>query len=121
MKRRSGSWRVFFTPLEGREVCILLHPDPGLRGVRGRVLLEKRRCLLVEEAAGGRRLCVLKSGGLFLFKLEGLGWVLVRGEELQGLLWERLRRLEKGKGVVWLVRAGEERRYTGCEAPGEDV
>ncbi len=83
-------------------------------------MLETRNCILV-EGPDARRRCVEKRGALLAFKQGPGAWVLVRGEEILGPLWERLRRLERGKGVVELVRAGEERRYTGCEASGEDV
>ncbi len=123
-RRRGGGgrppWLILYTPLEGLEVCILIHPDPSLRGLRGRVVLETRRCLVV-EFGGSRRRCVEKRGALLAFKQGSGGWVLVRGEEILGSLWERLKRLEKGRGVVWLVGSGEERRYTGCEPAGEDL
>ncbi len=112
-------WSLAFSPLTGLEVCICFHPSRGLRGICGRVLLDRPRCLLIE--AGGRRLCVLKKGGLFAFKLGRRGWVLVRGEEIAGSPAERLRRLEKGKGVGWVVRAVKSRGYTRCEAAREDV
>jgi ribonuclease P protein subunit POP4 len=101
-----------FSALTGLEVCIILHPDPGLRGLKGRVVGDLPYCLVV-KASDGRRLCVLKRGGLFAFK-AGACWLLLRGEEIIGSPAERVRALEKGKGVRSLVRSGEERRYTGC-------
>ncbi len=106
--------------LAGREVCVVLHPDPGLRGLRGRVVEDRARCLRVLPVDGGEPRCVVKSG-LFAFKAGRGCWVLLRGEELVGTPSERLRMLEKGKGVRWLVRARKERGYTGCEAAGEDL
>jgi ribonuclease P protein subunit POP4 len=120
--RRTGhsSWALFFGPLTGLHVCICFHPDPSLRHLCGLVVLEKPRCLIV-ESADGRRRCVLKRGGLFAFKLGSGGWALVRGEEVLGSPGERLRRLEKGKGVGWLVRASKRRGYTWCKAAREDL
>jgi ribonuclease P protein subunit POP4 len=106
--------------LTGLEVCVVVHSDPGLRGLRGRVVGDFQRCLLVATGDGGRR-CVLKHSGLFAFKLGPRCWLLLRGEEITGSPSERVRALGKGKGVRWLVRAGEKRRYSGCEAAGEDL
>ena len=124
MKQRSCGWRELlaaaYGALVGTEVCVVLHLDPGLRGLRGVVVGDFEKCLLV-KAFGGRRVCVLKPGGLFAFKAGEGCWLLLRGEEITGSPSERVRALEKGKGVRWLVRASEERRYTGCEAAGEDL
>jgi len=124
LSRRCGCGRslalLAFSALTGVEVCVVLHPDPGVRGVRGLVVGDFRNCLLVRKR-GGSRVCVLKRGGLFAFKVGEGCWLLLRGEEITGSPAERVRALEKGKGVRRLVRACEERRYTGCEAPGEDL
>lgn len=119
-KLRLGRRLLFYTPLEGLEVCVLFHPDPTLRCLCGVVLLEKARCIVVGVEDRGR-LCVLKKGGLFLFNLEPLGWLLVRGEELVGVVSERLRRLERGKGVKGFVRPGEKYRRAWCRAAGNHV
>ncbi len=109
---------LVLSPLTGREVCVLLHPDPYVRRLRGRVVAETSRCLIVEDPEGARR--SLTKVGLFAFKLGPRCWAVLRGEEILGSPAERLKRLER-KGVGWLVRARQKRGYTGCEASGEDV
>ncbi|KSW12363.1 ribonuclease P [Pyrodictium occultum] len=116
---RHTEWNIIFHTLVGLRARVLLHPDPGLRGVEGRILLETRRGLLLE--ADGRRLWVSKANAIFLIQLPGGSWVVVRGEEIRGVQSERLKRLERSKGVGWLVRAGEKRRYTWGQPSGEDV
>jgi len=109
-----------FSALTGLEMCVVLHSDAGLRGLRGRVVGDLPRCLVV-RGSDGRRRCILKRGGLFAFKLGEGCWLLLRGEEITGSPAERVRALEKGKGVRRLVRTREERGYTGCSASGEDL
>ena len=79
----------------GLEVEVLEHLDPGLQGLRGRVIWETRRALQVEASPGGRRLLILKSGALLAFHLPGGRRVIVPGDELLGTPVDRLKRLRR--------------------------
>ncbi|ABM81138.1 ribonuclease P protein component 1 [Hyperthermus butylicus] len=109
MKRTA--WNIVFHSLIGLRARVLATSDPGLRGLEG-VVVEETRHSLVVETRDGRRVRVLKANSIFLFQLPGGSWVVVRGEEIAGSLAERVKRLGRLKGVGWLVRAGEKRRYT---------
>ena len=117
---RHTEWNIVFHTLVGLKIRVLLHPDPGLRALEGTVLLETRRGLLVRRASGGDA-WVSKANAIFLVQLPDGTWVVVRGEEIPGVQPERLRRLERYKGVGWLVRAGEKRRYTWRQPTREDM
>ncbi|BES81303.1 ribonuclease P protein component 1 [Pyrodictium abyssi] len=113
-------WNIVFHTLVGLRVRVLLHPDPVLRGLEGTVLLETRRGLLVRRSLGGT-VWASKANAIFLVQLPDGTWVVVRGEEIPGVQPERLRRLERYKGVGWLVRAGKKRRYTWRQPTREDM
>ncbi len=95
---RRTHWNIFFHALLGLRVCILLHPDPGLVGLCGRVIEETARTLVL-ELEDGRKVRVVKRGGVFEFEVGGKR-VVVEGELIVGRLDERLKRLEKGRGLV---------------------
>jgi len=113
-------WNIVFHTLVGLRVRVLLHPDPTLRGLEGIVLFETRRGLLVRRGLDSA-VWVSKANAIFLVQLPDGTWVVVRGEEIPGVQPERLRRLERYKGVGWLVRAGKKRRYTWCQPTREDM
>ncbi len=115
---RRTPWNIFFHVLVGLEVCILSHPDPGLVGLCGIVVEETARTLVVE--AGGRRVRVTKRDAMFEFRV-GRESVIVEGELIVGRWSERLKRLEKGRGLVVRYVLRERRWYTRREAPREDV
>jgi ribonuclease P protein subunit POP4 len=119
-KASTAPWLIYFTALVGLEACILFHPNHTFRGLCGKIIRETRTCIVL-EVDGKCRVCVPKKGSLFIFKLEQAGCVLVRGEEIFGTLAERLKRLERGKGVVWLVRTSKKRWDPGCKAAREDM
>lgn len=117
---RQKPWNIIFHNLIGLHVHVLLHPDPSLRGLEGVVVDETARTLLV-EAPGGRRVRVLKDYSTLLFRLPDGDWVVVYGEEISGDPAERLKRLEKLRGVRWLVRRAEKHRHPWGKAPREDM
>jgi len=117
---KQNAWNIIFHNLIGLRVRVLLHPDPGLRGLEGVVVDETSRTLLVETSSG-RRVRVLKDSSMLLFQLPDGDWVLVYGEEISGDPAERLKRLEKLRGVRWLVRRAEKHRHPWSKAPGEDL
>jgi ribonuclease P protein subunit POP4 len=117
---RRTAWNIVFHTLVGLRVRILLSTDPGLRAVEGVVVEETRNSLLVRTGEG-RILRVLKRNSIFLFQLPSGEWVWVRGEEITGSPAERIKRLARYRGVGWLVREGEKRRYTRPQAAGENL
>ncbi len=106
---RRTAWNIPFHELIGLKIHVLSHPDPALVGIAGIVVEETKNTLVV--STGDRCIRVIKHHGLFLFKLHGTS-VVLRGEEILGDPAERLKRLEKTRGVRWLVRKGKERRYS---------
>jgi len=113
-------WNIVFHTLVGLRIHVLLHPDSTLRGLEGVIELETCRGLLVRRDTGDTS-WVSKANAIFLVQLPSGTWVVVRGEEIPGVQPERLRRLERYKGVGWLVRAGEKRRYTWRQPARKDV
>ena len=116
---RRTAWNIFFHVLVGLDACILLSQDPSLVGRCGRVVEETARTIVL-EAEDGRRIRVVKRGSIFAFRVGG-EWVVVEGELIVGRLDERLKRLEKGRGLVVRYVLRERRWYTWDKAPGEDV
>lgn len=106
--------------LVGLEAKVLNHPDPSLRGLRGRIVRETKNTLVLETSDGSLK-TVLKPNALFLLRLPGGEWVLVRGEKIRGLQPDRLRRVERLRGVKWLVRESKKYRYTWAQATGENM
>jgi len=88
--------------LTGLRVEVLWHPDPSLRGLKGLVLLERARSLLLQVEGGGR-VTVLKRGAVFLVEAPGRGYIRVRGEEVLGDPVDRVKLARRVRG-----RAGYE-------------
>jgi len=76
--------------LTGLRVKVLWHPDPGIRGLEGLVLLETDRSLLIATDSG-RKVRILKEGSLLSVEAPGLGYIRVRGEEVLGDPLERVK------------------------------
>nr|WP_317896494.1 ribonuclease P protein subunit [Pyrofollis japonicus] len=106
--------------LAGLPIIVISHPDPTLRGLQGRIVRETRNILVVETPSGELKK-VLKLNALFLLQLPSGEWVLVRGEKIRGTQPDRLRRVERVRGVKWLVREGKKHRYTWAQSTGEDM
>jgi len=107
---RRTSWNIFFHELVGLQVRVLHHSDPTVSGLEGVVVKETANTLFIECRDGVKR--VSKRQGVFLFWIPKEGWVLVYGEEISGDPVERLKKLERLRGVGWLVRRSKKRRYT---------
>ena len=116
---RRTYWNIVFHTLTGLRARILSTTDPTLQGVEGVVVEESKNSIVIE--VNGRRVRVLKAKTIFLFQLPGGEWVWVRGEEITGSPAERVKRLARYRGVGWLVREGEKRRYTRAQAPRENL
>jgi ribonuclease P protein subunit POP4 len=91
---RATAWNLRYHELIGLEVEVIRHPDASLAGLRGRVVWETPRALLV-EASGGRQLLILKSGALLAFRLPGGERVVLRGDDLLGGPVDRLKKLRR--------------------------
>jgi ribonuclease P protein subunit POP4 len=109
---RRTAWNIVFHSLIGLRARIVLSSDKNLKNVEG-IVVEETKNSLVIRASDGRLLRVLKRNSIFLFQLPNGEWVWVRGEEITGSPAERIKRLTRYRGVGWLVREGEKRRYTG--------
>jgi len=86
---------ILYHELIGLEVEILNHPDPGLIGLKGIIRWETSKTIVVRKS--GEDLVILKSGGLFRFKLPNGETVVVRGDNLIGTPQERARRIVRGR------------------------
>ncbi len=117
---RRTPWNIFFHVLVGLPACVLLSQDPSLVGRCGVVVEETARTLVLEES-DGRRIRVQKRGSVFEFRVGRVA-VVVEGELIVGRVDERLKRLEKGRGlVVRYVLREKQGWYTRDRAPAEDV
>ncbi|NOZ30585.1 MAG: ribonuclease P protein subunit [Crenarchaeota archaeon] len=86
---------IIFHELIGLQVEVLNHPDPGLIGVKGRIIWETRNTLHVDT--GRKTLVILKSGGLFRVTLPGGKTTIVRGDHILASPPERARRIVRGR------------------------
>ncbi len=86
---------LVYHELIGLEVEVLNHPDPSVIGVKGIIVWETKRTLIVSSR--GKHLVILKTGGLFRFKLPHGELVELRGDHLMGTPIERARRILRGR------------------------
>jgi ribonuclease P protein subunit POP4 len=110
---RHRRWNLAFHELIGLRVRVLVYPDSKLKGVEGLVVDETSETLVV--GVHGRKLRLLKRNALFEFTLPDGSRVVLRGEDIIGAPAERVKRLEKARGVSKLV-ASAKHRYTWAEA-----
>ncbi len=85
-----GPKNIVIHELIGLGVVIVNHSDPSLIGLRGTIVDETLKTLLLETDRGKKR--VPKKGGIFCFRLPDGRWTLVRGEEILFRPWERTKR-----------------------------
>lgn len=88
MKRTAANLK--YHQLIGLRARVLEYPDPFLRGLEGRVIDETLRTLIL-ELDNGRRVRVLKLNAAFEFLLPGGGSAIIRGDEIIGRPWERVK------------------------------
>ncbi len=85
-----GPKNIVIHELIGLEVVVVNHSDPSLIGLRGRVVDETMKTLVLETESGEK--VVPKEYGVFCFKLPDGRWTFVRGEEILFRPWERTKR-----------------------------
>ncbi|ADV65468.1 ribonuclease P protein component 1 [Desulfurococcus mucosus] len=78
----------------GLKTRILQYPDRGLIGLEGRVVDETLKTLLV-ELSNGRRIRVFKSNGVFEFTLPSGETVVIKGSDIIGRPWDRLKNISR--------------------------
>ncbi len=78
--------------LIGKEVTILSHTDPGLKGLKGRVVDETRKTIVIET--GGKRKRVLKKHVVLCVEHRGRKYI-VYGERIEGSIPEKIKRVSK--------------------------
>jgi len=79
MKR--NSLNLIYHEIIGLKVEIVRSPDPFLEGVKGIILWETTRSLIIKRIDNGRRIRVLKPGTLFRFEING-GYVDINGNKI---------------------------------------
>ena len=107
MKHRP--WNLVFHELIGLRIKVLTYPDPSVSGVEG-VIKEETAKTLVVETEKGRRVRLFKQNLLAVVQLPSGERVVLKGEDVLGAPAERVKRLERGRGVARLV-ASAKRRY----------
>ena len=85
-----GPKNIIIHELIGLEAIVVNHSDPTLIGLRGRVVDETMKTLVLETEQGEK--VVPKEYGVFCFKLPDERWTLVRGDEILFRPWERTKR-----------------------------
>ena len=88
-------WNLVFHELIGLQVRILRSLNPAFENLRGVVVEETSRTLLISSR--GRYLRVPKQGSLFVFLLPSGEEVLVEGDNILGDPAERSKRLKRGR------------------------
>ena len=85
-----GPKNIIIHELIGLEVVVVNHSDPTLIGLRGKVVDETMKTLVLETERGEK--VVPKEYGVFCFRLPDGKWTLVRGGEILFRPWERTKR-----------------------------
>ncbi len=83
---------IIYHELIGLKIRVLEHSDPGLVGVKGIVVDETAKTLLIETRDGSRKR-VLKEHGVYEFILPGGGKVIIRGVQILGRPEYRLKNM----------------------------
>ena len=106
---RHRPWNLVFHELVGLRIKVLAYPDPNLNGLEG-IIREETAKTLVVETDDGRRVRLFKQNLLAVVQLPSGERVVLKGEDVLGAPAERVKRLERGRGVARLV-ASAKRRY----------
>jgi ribonuclease P protein subunit POP4 len=87
---------ILFHEIIGLKVRILQYTDPQLVGVEGLVVDETLKTIIIERS-NGRRIRVFKANGVFEFTLPSGELVVIKGDDLIGRPWDRLKKLLTAK------------------------
>jgi RNase P/RNase MRP subunit p29 len=95
--------RFLFLPI-GCRVEITFSPSRSFIGVKGTVIQDEKKYVIVRDEASGRILRIPKMGTIFRFMCDR-DVVEVPGELIFGSIIQRVRRLGKGRGwIPWLAK-----------------
>ncbi len=83
---------IFYHELIGLRVEVLEYPDPSIVGLKGRVLDETLKTLLIETESG-RRIRLFKEHGIFRFITPHNVRVIVKGVKILGRPEDRLKKI----------------------------
>lgn len=97
MKIRIDSRNIYYHELIGLRIRILQYSDDSLVGVEGVVVDETLKTLVIERD-NKRRIRVFKSNGVFEFLLPNGEKVIIKGVDIVGRPWDRLKRVLTAKG-----------------------
>lgn len=87
---------IYFHELIGLNIKILQYTDPNLIGVEGIVVDETQKTLVIEKP-DGKKIRVFKENGVFEFKLPHGEKVIIKGIDIIGRPWDRLKRVLTAK------------------------
>jgi ribonuclease P protein subunit POP4 len=88
---------IYYHELIGLKIKILQYTDPSLIGVEGTVVDETLKTLVI-ELNDHRRIRVFKANGVFEFTLPNREKVIIKGVDIIGRPWDRLKKLLTVKG-----------------------
>lgn len=83
---------ALFHELIGLRVKVIQYSDPALVGLEGVVVDETLKTLVIEKS-DGKRVRVFKANGLFEFQLPRGGKLVIKGVDIIGRPWDRLKRV----------------------------
>lgn len=86
---------IYYHELIGLRVRIIRYSDPGLVNVEGVVIDETQKTLVIE--VDDKRIRVFKSNGVFEFNLPSGESIVIKGDEIIGRPWDRLKRVLSAK------------------------
>ncbi len=96
---RRNPLNLVYHEIIGLKVEVVRSPDPLLEGVRGIVLWETTRSLIIKRLDNGRKIRVLKPDTLFRFEVDGR-YVDIGGNELLMDPVERTKRILRSRAKL---------------------
>jgi len=81
---------IYYHELIGLNIEILEYPDMKLVGLKGRIVDETYKTLLIERVNNGFTR-VFKEHGVFKIKLPNGKWIVVKGWDIMGRPEDRLK------------------------------
>lgn len=91
---RVSSRNIAYHELIGLEVRILQYPDPSLVGLKGKVVDETLKTLVIETLSG-RRVRIFKFNSILEFVLPDGEAVVIKGSTIIGRPWDRLKMVSR--------------------------